>query len=233
MAVFRKLISRSIIGLESVMKCKKCKKEFNQENNYRPSCGEKMGTADSKNCQELTGSSFKICRACFKLIIQGESHKCADEDLADKDKGDEDVNIADAWPEECPECNANIEPFMNYCPECCEEITWHDIHGNNECFNCGSEVALDFNYCYACGEWILDADEEPYKPIKKVNGFDLLYECDTCDGLLAEYMLNCPWCGTPQEGWEYGNYECDNCSNEIDEDWTYCPLCGEDVGDEE
>ncbi len=212
-------------------KCKKCNEELKPENNFCPKCGtEREAEGSVKDDESAKGDPIKSCPECFSNIPTGETEcpRCKGET-----KGT--PNLDDERPSECPKCKADIEPFMNYCPDCCKEITWRDIHGNNECFNCKTEVAPDFNYCYACGECILDDDEEPYEPEENDNGFDLEHECDNedCGGLLADYMLNCPWCGETQECWEYGDYECNNCSNNIDEDWTYCPLCGEDVQEEE
>ena len=54
------------------------------------------------------------------------------------------------------------------------------------------------------------------------------FQCRHCDGPVAEWMQNCPWCGSAGkffEGQTTYPSQCARCDRGMKLDWRYCPWC--------
>jgi hypothetical protein len=139
----------------------------------------------------------------------------------------------------CTKCDTEVVKWMNYCPDCGEEIFWKNPGDCDECSRCGTPVHPKFMYCFACG---LDFEENHWI-LARTRGFRLSYECDNedCPGKVAHLMLYCPWCGEQQQ-WDFdlsntseeefmacrcgGKLGLAGCGSAVDPAWFYCTFCG-------
>ncbi|MCH7709126.1 MAG: protein kinase [Myxococcales bacterium] len=68
------------------------------------------------------------------------------------------------------------------------------------------------------------------KAFRKVHGkaLGLRFDCQRCDGPIAESMAFCPWCGSSENSFREVTLfplVCPDCEKGVRPEWSYCPWC--------
>jgi hypothetical protein len=54
------------------------------------------------------------------------------------------------------------------------------------------------------------------------------YACHRCEGPIAEAMIHCPWCGSPDNSFQKvtrAALVCPECERSVRPEWRFCPWC--------